>query len=64
MEFQNTINVLDDATNQTSKQEIGLKWMINHWEHIMPIVTLDLRLQWWRQIYIIIEIHTYTLKKL
>ena len=45
MEFQNTINVLDDATNQTSKQEIGLKLMINHWEHIMPIVTLDLRLQ-------------------
>ena len=30
----------------------------------MPIMTLVLRIQWWGQIYVIIEIHTYTLKKL
>ena len=37
--------------------------MINQEECIIPIVTLDLNLQWHSLVYVVIVIHTYFLKE-
>ena len=66
MEYQTIINVLDDTTNQPStfRPRNWVEILTNHEEHIMPIVILNLKLQWSGQIYVIIVMHTYMLKQL
>ena len=65
MEFQKTVNLLDNMPNKPSKfkTKIGLKQMMTHLERITPIVKLDLKLQW-GQVYVIIVMRTYLSVKL
>ena len=51
--------MLDDATNEPSefKRKI-VKKMMSQEEHIMPVIKLNLKLQWEGQTYVIIAMHT------
>ena len=65
MEYQKIINLLDNKPNQLSKfrTKNGLKQMVNQEKYIIPIVTLDSRLQYLNLVYVIIVILTYLLKE-
>ena len=65
MEYQKIINLLDNKSNQLSKfrTKNGLKQMVNQEKYIIPIVTLDSRLQYLNLVYVIIVILTYLLKE-
>ena len=65
MEYQKIINLLDNKSSQLSKfrTKNGLKQMVNQEKYIIPIVTLDSRLQYLNLVYVIIVILTYLLKE-
>ena len=48
MEYQKAINFLDykQMNRLIVEQEISWKWMMNHKEHIMKVIKLNLKLQW------------------
>ena len=66
MEYQKIINMIDDTKNQSSKFRTRNWIQINHEsrETVMLIVTLNLKLQWSGQIYVIIVMHIYNLNQL
>ena len=37
---------------------------MNHGEFITPVIKLNLKLQWWGQVYVIVVMNTYMLKEL
>ena len=66
MEYQNLMNLLGDTRNQPSKfrTKYWVEININHEERITSVIKLNLKLQWYGQIYVIIVMHTFTLKEL
>ena len=61
MEYQKVINLLDKTPNQPSKFRTKNCVEINdnsHMERITSIVKLNLRLQCYSQVYVILVMHT------
>ena len=58
MEYQRTINMLLNTSNQNLEQKIGFKEKINQEEHTIVIVKSNLKLQF-KILVMIIVMHTY-----
>ena len=58
MEYQRTINMLLNTSNQNLEQKIGFKEKMNQEEHTIVIVKSNLKLQF-KILVMIIVMHTY-----
>ena len=60
IEYQKIINLFDNSQNEPSKFRTRNWVEINYesWEHIKPVIKLNLKLNWCGQIYVITVIHT------
>ena len=58
MEYQRTINMLLNTSNQNLEQKIGFKEKMNEEEHTIVIVKSNLKLQF-KILVMIIVMHTY-----
>ena len=58
MEYQRTINMLLNTSNQNLEQKIGFKEKMNQEEHTIVIVRSNLKLQF-KILVMIIVMHTY-----
>ena len=65
MEYQKIMHLFDSTFNHPSKfrQRVGLKYMMTHAEGVIPIDKLNLRLQFWNQVYVVMVLHTYLWKE-
>ena len=58
MEYQRTVNMLLNTSNQNLEQKIGFKEKMNEEEHTIVIVKSNLKLQF-KILVMIIVMHTY-----